>query len=108
MATRDLRLSTREFGLDLPSTSIRLLVTSDCLGELHFEGIDFVLQLLLLFRTLLQRLSELDDLVLQPVGDLFELGDGAGLGLKCLELLARQPSANTRLDEDNAANILPV
>ena len=67
-------------------------------GQLRFD-------LLALLSARLKSLCELDDLVLQAVRDLLELGDRASLGLECLEFLASQTTTDARLQVDDVLDI---
>ena len=81
-------------------------------GVLRHPGLEFLierahlgLQLAVLAVATLEGLGELDDLVLEFVGDLLEVRRGSGLGSKRLELLASLPLSDATLHEDNLSAV---
>lgn len=84
-------------------------------GVLRHPGLEFLverahlgLKLAVLAVATLEGLRELDDLVLEFVGDLLEVRRGSGLGPERLELLASLPLSDATLYEDNVSAVETV
>jgi hypothetical protein len=94
-----------QLGVQALSSRLGLLVLGrrDLLEP--FELVESSLEILLLGRPFLERLGELDDLVLELVGDLLELRGRASLDLELLELSLGEMSSIARLQMHDALDL---
>jgi hypothetical protein len=74
-------------------------------SDLLLERSELRLKVAVVGGTGLKRLGELDDLVLEAVGDLLEVRSGASFGLERLELLLRLTLTDARLEQDDSSAI---
>ena len=97
-----------DLGLEGASAGVGVVVLGLPALELLLERAELALERAVVGRARLQRLRELDDLVLELVRDLLEVRRGAGLGLERLELLLGLPPAHARLEEDDSPPVARV
>lgn len=106
LSLSDLRLT--ELGLKRTGAGVELVVLRDPRLELLVQIAQLGLQLPVLARPTLERLRELDDLVLESVCHFLEVRRGPRLGFKRLELLSSLPLAYARLHDDDVPSVETV